>query len=65
MEPGEARCSVVTLVLAAAGVPVRVEMLAGVLHHVLDGVLPPVADPAEELQTLGQPPPLHPGPVAR
>ena len=54
-----------TLVLAAAGVPVRVEMLAGVLHHVLDGVLPPVADPAEELQTLGQPPPLHPGPVAR
>ena len=36
-----------------------------VLHHVLHGVLPPVADPAEELQTLGQPPRLHPGPVAR
>ena len=63
--PGEARCSVVTLVLAAAAVPVRVEVLAGVLHHVLHGVLPPVADPAEELQTLGQPPRLHPGPVAR
>ena len=52
--------------VVAAGVPVRVEVVAGVLHHVLHGVLPPVADPAEELQTVGQPQPLplHPGPVA-
>ena len=37
----------------AAASPVRLEMLAGVLHHVLDGILPPVTDPAEELQTGG------------
>ena len=51
--------------MVVGGVGVRLEVLGGVLHHVLDGVLPPVADPAEELQTLGQPPPLHPGPVAQ
>ena len=46
-----------------AGVGVRLEVLGGVLHHVLDGVLPPVADPAEELQTVGRPEslPLYPG----
>ena len=37
-------------------------MLGGVLHHVLDGVLPPVTDPAEELHTVGPPQllPLNP-----
>ena len=42
-------------------------MLDSVLHHVLHGVLPPVADPAEELQALDQLTalPLHPGPVAQ
>ena len=50
-------------VVGGGGVPVRLEVLAGVLHHVLDRVLPPVTDPAEELHTVGQPQllPLHPG----
>ena len=53
--------------MVVAGVAVRQEVLAGVLHHVLDGVLPPVADPAEELQTVGllQPLPFYPGLVDR
>ena len=53
-------------VVTTTGVPVRVEVVAGALHNVLHGVLPPVADQAEELQTVGQPQPLplHPGPVA-
>ena len=37
-----------------ANVPVRLEMLVGVLHHVLHGVLPPVTDAAEELKTAGR-----------
>lgn len=53
-------------VAGLTGVPVRLEMLVGVLHHVLDGVLPPVTDPAEELQAGGQPQSilLNPGPMA-